>query len=73
MTLRPAIFDSAEISSSVIPSEKISSFASELRLASGRTAIRRLRGGCCNPVVVTDVPTPVVSGTWFVLCEIMFC
>src|SRR5437016_4973813 len=65
-TLRPAIFESAEISSSVIPSEKISSLASELMLASGRTAIRRLPVGRCSPIAVILSFYPVVLGSRFI-------
>ncbi len=39
MTLRPAILETVDMSSSVMPSEKYSSLGSALILASGRTAI----------------------------------
>src|SRR2546425_11411895 len=54
ITLSPAIFERAEMSSSVMPSEKISSLASWLMFASGRTAILRLSGCCCKILLLSS-------------------
>ena len=51
MTRKPAILESVEISSSVMPSAKYSSRLSELMLESGRTAMR----GPSNVFLAWDV------------------